>query len=129
VAMDDREKVTKAVYEIRTHFPNTKIIARARNRPHLFDLLAEKVDFAERETVRGGLAMGRKALTYLGFTEDSARELSDTFLEMDFQIAMDAYEMRDDMDALVSKAKEGRILLEKTLSGDAKFISQDESKD
>jgi len=73
--------------------------------------------------------MGRKALTYLGFTEDSARELSDTFLEMDFQIAMDAYEMRDDMDALVSKAKEGRILLEKTLSGDAKFISQDERKD
>ena len=70
VAMDDRDKVTEAVHEIRNHFPKAKVIARARNRPHLFDLLAEEVDFAERETVRGGLAMGRKALSYLGFSED-----------------------------------------------------------
>jgi monovalent cation:proton antiporter-2 (CPA2) family protein len=128
VAMDDREKVTKAVHEIREHFPHAKVIARARNRNHLFDLLAEDVDFAERETVRGGLAMGRKALTYLGFTEEKAEQLSDTFLEMDFQLAMEAYEMRGDMDALVSKAREGRALLKETLSGDAHYSSHDEEE-
>jgi voltage-gated potassium channel Kch len=128
VAMDDRDKVTKAVHEIREHFPHTKIIARARNRPHLFDLLAEDVDFAERETVRGGLAMGRKALTYLGVSEDKARELSDKFLEMDFQLAMEAYEMRGDMEALASQAREGNALLKETLSGDAKYGASDKEE-
>lgn len=128
VAMDDRHKVTKAVHEIRHHFPKAKIIARARNRPHLFDLLAEEVDFAERETVRGGLAMGRKALTYLGFTDDKARQLSDKFLEIDFQLAMETYEMRGDMEALASKAAEGRAMLKETLSADAMRFSHGEEE-
>ncbi len=129
VAMDDRDKVTQAVHEIRNHFPKAKVIARARNRPHLFDLLAEEVDFAERETVRGGLAMGRKALSYLGFSEEKAQKLSDKFLEMDFQLAMDSYHMRGDMEALASKAAEGRALLKETLSGDASHLSNEESED
>ncbi|RKQ72200.1 Kef-type potassium/proton antiporter (CPA2 family) [Litorimonas taeanensis] len=129
VAMDDRDKVTQTVHEIREHFPKAKIVARARNRGHLFDLLAEDVDFAERETVRGGLAMGRKALTYLGFSEDKARDLSDKFLEMDFKLAMEAYEMRGDMEALVSKARRGHALLKETLSGEANYMSHDEEED
>ncbi len=128
VAMDDREKVTQAVAGIREHFPHVKIIARARNRGHLFDLMAEDVDFAERETVRGGLAMGREALAYLGYTPEKARELSDKFLELDYQLAMEAYEMRGDMDAMVSTAKRGRDLLKATLSGDASHFSHDEEE-
>ena len=129
VAMDDRDKVTKAVHEIKEHFPEVKIIARARNRTHLFDLLAEDVTFAERETARGSLAMGRKALTYLGFSEEKAMKLSDKFLEMDFQLAMEAFEHRADMDALISRAKRGQELLKETLSGDALYTSTpDETK-
>jgi len=129
VAMDDREKVTKTVHEVKQHFPQAKIIARARNRTHLFDLLAEKVDFAERETVRGGLAMGRQALTFLGYSEDKARDLSDAFLEIDFKLAMEAYEQRDNHAVLVSKARRGRALLKETLSGDAAYTSHDEEED
>jgi monovalent cation:proton antiporter-2 (CPA2) family protein len=129
VAMDDRDKVTKAVHEIRQHFPKVKIVARARNRSHLLDLLAEEVDFAERETVRGGLAMGRQALTFLGYEEDQAKDLSDKFLDMDFQLAMEAYEMRGDLEALVSTARRGQVLLKETLSGDATRISHNEEED
>ncbi len=124
VAMDDRDKVTKAVYEIKEHFPDAKIIARARNRTHLFDLLAEDVDFAERETARASLAMGRKALTYLGFSEEKAMTLSDKFLEMDFKLAMEAFEHRADIDALISRAKRGQELLKETLSGDALYTAK-----
>jgi len=129
VAMDDREKVTKAVHEIRQHFPKVKIIARARNRSHLFDLLAEEVDFAERETVRGGLAMGRQALTFLGYADDKAKELADKFLEMDFQLAMEAYEMSGDLKALVSTSRRGQALLKETLSGDASHITDSQEED
>ncbi|CAM3674024.1 monovalent cation:proton antiporter-2 (CPA2) family protein [Litorimonas haliclonae] len=124
IAMDDSDKVTKAVQEIKEHFPEAKIIARARNRTHLFDLLAEDVDFAERETARSSLAMGRKALTYLGFSEEKAMQLSDKFLEMDFELAMEAFEHRSDMDALISRAKSGHELLKDTLSGDVLYQSQ-----
>lgn len=123
VAIDDRDKATKAVHEIKVHFPHVKIVARARNRSHLFDLLAEDVHFAERETARGSLAMGRKALTFLGFSEEKARALSDKFLEMDFQLAMEAFEHREDMNTLISHAKRGQELLKETLSGDTLYHS------
>jgi monovalent cation:proton antiporter-2 (CPA2) family protein len=129
VAMDDREKVTKAVHQIKEHFPQAKIVARARNRTHLFDLLAGDVDFAERETARGSLAMGRKALTFLGYSEETAMALSDKFLEMDFQLAMEAFEHRGDMDALISRAKRGQELLKETLSGDAQHHIHPEEND
>jgi len=73
--------------------------------------------------------MGRKALTFLGFTEETARELSDKFLEMDFQLAMEAFEHRGDMNALITRAKRGQELLKETLSGDAHYQSHPEEEE
>jgi len=118
IAIDNAEKATEAAHEIREHFPKAQIVARARNREHLFDLLAEEVDFVERETIRGSLAMGRKALEYLSFTEARAQKLSDDFLAFDFKTAEETYEMRGDMDALAAKAQTSRQLLKETLNAD-----------
>jgi len=119
IAIDDTEKATKAAHEIMIHFPVAKIIARARNRGHLFDLLAEEVDFAERETVRGALAMGQKALEFLDYTPMRAKRLADDFLAFDFKMAQEAYEMRGDMSALASHAQTAKERLMETLNADA----------
>jgi len=119
IAIDDTEKATIAAHEIMTHFPQAKVIARARNRGHLFDLLAEDVDFAERETIRGGLAMGQKALEFLDYTPGRAKRLADDFLSFDFKMAQEAYEMRDDMTALTAHAQTARERLRETLNADA----------
>ncbi len=118
IAIDNVDKATEAAHEIKLHFPKAKIIARARNRGHLFDLLAEEVDFAERETVRASLAMGRKALEFLGFTSERAQSLSDDFLAFDYKTAEDTYEMRGDIDALAATADSYRQLLKETLNAD-----------
>lgn len=118
IAIDSRDKATKAAKEIKEHFPHVKIIGRARNRGHMFDLMAEEIDFAERETVRGSLAMGRVALEYLGVSEQRARELSDDFLTHDFKLIEETYQLRGNMDALAARAQDGRNYLKQVLNAD-----------
>lgn len=118
VAMDDREAVTQAVHQIKQHFPQAKIIARARGRTHLFDLLAEEVDYAERETIRGSLAMGERTLTMLGFDDIRAKKLAKEFLEMDYKLVEETYHLRDDISALAERADQHRALLKETLNAE-----------
>jgi glutathione-regulated potassium-efflux system ancillary protein KefC len=116
VAMDDREAVTTAVKAIKHNFPHLKILARARGRTHLFDLLAEEVDYVERETIRGALAMGEKALTLLDFDDIRSARLAKDFLALDFKMAEETYEMRDDIAALAERSDRHRALLMDTLN-------------
>lgn len=115
VAIDDRDANTRAVREIKHTFPHAKLIVRARGRPHLFDLLAEEVHFAERETVRGALALGRNVLTTMGLAEDEAQMISDRFLDLDYQNIQETFHLRDDISALAERADQSRELLKKTL--------------
>ena len=115
VAIDDRDASTKAVREIKAAYPGAKLIVRARGRPHLFDLLAEEVHFAERETVRGALALGRAVLETMGLEEDDARRVSDRFLELDYANIQETFHLRDDINALAERAEQSRELLKQTL--------------
>ncbi|WP_409432319.1 monovalent cation:proton antiporter-2 (CPA2) family protein [Litorimonas sp. RW-G-Af-16] len=124
VAMDDTQAVTRTVREVREHYPQAKIIARAFGRPHLFELLAEDADFVERETIRGGLAIGRKALEFMGESEARAARLADDFLAFDFKLARETYEMREDMGALAEHAATARELLKETLNADKSNASK-----
>lgn len=116
VAMDDRPAVTLAIKAIKQAFPKAKIIARARGRTHLFDILAEGVDYAERETIRGALAMGENALTMLNFDSVRAARLARDFLEFDYKLVEETYQMRDDIAALAERADQHRALLKETLN-------------
>ena len=84
------------------------------------------MDFVERETIRGSLAMGRKALEFLGFTKDRAQKLSDDFLAFDFKVAEETYEMRGDVDALAANAQTSRQLLKETLNADTANTAADD---
>ena len=118
VAIDDRDDNTRAVRAIKEAFPDAKLIVRARGRPHLFDLLAEEVHFAERETVRGALALGRAVLELMGSSEERARDVTDRFLELDFEAIQNTYHLRDDINALAERADQSRELLKQTLRED-----------
>ncbi|MEM9600042.1 MAG: monovalent cation:proton antiporter-2 (CPA2) family protein [Pseudomonadota bacterium] len=100
---------------IKTHFPQAKLIVRAKGRVQLFDLLAEEVHFAERETVRGALALGEAVLTDMGYNEEEAEMLVQRFLELDYENIQQTYHMRDDFKALAEHAGEARELLKETL--------------
>jgi monovalent cation:proton antiporter-2 (CPA2) family protein len=67
VALDDREKTVELVETARKAFPGIIILARAWDRRHAYDLLANGADVVERETFEGALALGITALQKLGF--------------------------------------------------------------
>lgn len=120
IAIDDEDKATEVARHIKEYFAGVKTIARARNRNHMFDLMALDVEFIERETVRGALSMGRNALEMIGYTAERARQLSDDFLAYDVQLIEETREHRHDRATLIEKTKTARDFIEQTLSADKK---------
>jgi monovalent cation:proton antiporter-2 (CPA2) family protein len=116
ICIDDREKATETAENLKQYFPSTKVIARARNRTHMFDLMALDIDFIERETVRGSLAMGRRALEFLGVPEERTAELSDIFLEHDYKLIEETWVHRDDVGTLIDKSNASREFIRQTLN-------------
>lgn len=86
VAIDDRDKAHEIVELAKEYFPNTRVIARAYDRRHAYELLAAGAHAVERETYEGALNFGRRALAQLGFTERRALRAAVVFREHDAEL-------------------------------------------
>lgn len=118
LAIDDRARGQKSAEAIKHEFPHTKLMARARNRQHLFDLRAIEVDYVERETFRSSLHMGEEALRLLGMEDAHIREIGAKFKALDLAIVEEQLAVKDDMPALIKTGIRGRVNLEETLKAD-----------
>jgi glutathione-regulated potassium-efflux system ancillary protein KefC/glutathione-regulated potassium-efflux system protein KefB len=67
VAVDDREKAADIVQLAKEEFPNLKVLARAFDRRHAYELMNRGADQVERETFEGGLALATETLRALGW--------------------------------------------------------------
>jgi monovalent cation:proton antiporter-2 (CPA2) family protein len=78
VAIDDRDRVVEMVEHVRRHHPKVKILARAFDVKHLYQLRKAGVDVALREVFSSSLELGMAALKLLGLhpfkVEKMARE-------------------------------------------------------
>ncbi len=61
VAIDERDQASQLVESARAAFPNLKIMARAWDRRHAYDLLRNGADAVERETFESALRLGSAA--------------------------------------------------------------------
>ena len=77
LAIDDVEASVKTAEVVRKHFPHVPILARARNRVHLFRLRDLGVKLIWRETFPASLEMARQALLSLGFDPHRVRARND----------------------------------------------------
>ncbi len=118
ICIDNAAKATETAQNIKQHFPNAKVLARATNRTHMFDLMALELDFIERETVRGSLAIGRKALQFLGLSESRTEELAIKFLQHDYELIKETWTHKNDLGVLIDKVKSSRELLKQTLNSE-----------
>lgn len=80
-AIDDMENSLKLTDLARTHFPHLKIIGRARNVTHLYELKKRGVEIVERETFESALLLAEQALMQMGVEEETARRARDKFRE------------------------------------------------
>jgi len=82
-ALDDREKQTELVEHVARTYPKVRILARARDRHHVYELENAGAHHAERELFEGALALGRQALAELGFHPFRARTKAREFRHHD----------------------------------------------
>jgi CPA2 family monovalent cation:H+ antiporter-2 len=84
-ALDNHEQITKLVAFARRERPDLHIIARARDRTHVFRLYKAGADDIVREIFDSSLRAGRYVLENMGLTEFEAAELEQTFYKHDRQ--------------------------------------------
>ena len=82
-AMDDREKQVEVVRYVAKNHPNVKIIARAFDRHHGYELEIAGAHYVEREMFEGSLLAGIQALTYLGMHPFKAHTQARNFRKHD----------------------------------------------
>jgi len=126
-AIDDVEDSLKLTDIVREHFPNLKIIARARNVSHYIELRQRGVEIVERETFESALMAGRHALEALGIDPFRARDMANIFRRHNISITEAMIPHFDDDDRLVSAAKAGRDELAEQFARDRKQFEKEHS--
>jgi voltage-gated potassium channel Kch len=76
IAVDDKEEATRIAEHVRHHFPHLKILARARDRPHYWELRKLGCVAVFRETFGSAYETGVEALKQLGFRAYTAHRLA-----------------------------------------------------
>lgn len=79
VAIDDQERAIELVRLVKQEFPHLRVIARAFDRRHFFELYRAEADEIERETFESSLKLGVKALKRLGMDPDLAERSARLF--------------------------------------------------
>lgn len=83
VAVDDRANATRIVQYARAQRPDLHIVARARDRVHVYELFQAGANDIVRETFDSSIRAGRYVLENMGFTEYEAAKLSQTYFKVD----------------------------------------------
>jgi glutathione-regulated potassium-efflux system ancillary protein KefC len=108
VAVDDIEQSLEIVDLARAHFPQARIVARARNVGHLYQLQDRGVEHIERELFESSLRSARSVLEALGWPAHEARESAMSFRRRNQKLTSDTYPHYKDRAKLIAVAKEGR---------------------
>jgi glutathione-regulated potassium-efflux system ancillary protein KefC len=112
VAVDDVQQSLAVVDLVREHFPRLRIIARARNVSHWYELRERGVQYIERETLDSALMSARSVLEVMGFQPHEARTLAMRFRRHTIEQLEQQLPHRRDETRLIAIAKAGRQQLE-----------------
>ncbi len=126
-AIDDMEDNLKLTDLVREHFPQLKIVARARNVTHYVELRKRGIEIVERETFESALLAGRHALETMGIDRFRARDMANIFRRHNIVVTEAMIAHFDDDDRLVSTAKAGRDELEEQFAKDRQQFEKEHS--
>ncbi len=119
VAIDDREGMLRLVELARENFPNLKVVTRAWDVPHVFELLEKGADVYERETFEGALRLGERVLKQLGFTAWRAKQAAHRFRAYDEQTLQELYQhYHEELDVRARMAADARERMREIMQAD-----------
>lgn len=123
LAIDDVKASVATAHAVQKHFPHLRIVARARNRQHAYDLKAMGVNELTRETLAGSVEMTRTVLMQLGMPWSEAHRTMEIFRDLDERLLEESFHLRGDLQSLQKKANSAREELERLFEADAAALS------
>ena len=83
IAVDDHDTATRIVRYARSRRPDIHIVARARDRVHVYELYQAGANDIVRETFDSSIRAGRYVLENMGFSEYEAAKVSQAYFRVD----------------------------------------------
>jgi glutathione-regulated potassium-efflux system ancillary protein KefC len=116
ITLDDPAAATQLARAARKHFPQLRLVARARDMKHLFELRDLGVEVIERATFRSALGLGEAALAAISGDPARAAEAARAFAAHDEEVLARLYEVhRETPEKQVAVSNELRDQLARTL--------------
>ena len=119
LATDDPEANLRTARLVRRQYPQLKIIARARNRQHVFRLMDLGVEEPVRETFHSSLKMTRKTLEALGLPPALATDRVERFRRHDEALLQQQALVYDDETKLMQSTRDALVDLQRLFEADA----------
>jgi len=119
IAIEDPSAITRLARIAKANFPRLRIIARAHDMRHSFELRDLGIELIERETWLSALKLGETALAMIGGDAERARRAAEAFAEHDQEVQAKLYAVhKDTSEARITVSNELRDQLARTLSED-----------
>ncbi|MBS63664.1 monovalent cation:proton antiporter-2 (CPA2) family protein [Salinisphaera sp.] len=119
LAIGNREASLATARAVREHFPHLKIIARARNRRHAYELMDLGITVLQRETFLSSLELAGDAMRMVGLKSDEIDRAKRLFRSHDEKRLFEHYEAADDETRYAKLVMEAAQELEEQFERDA----------
>lgn len=120
VAVNDKQESLAIVDIAKKENSRIKIVARAIDRAHAYELHSLGVDNVIRETFAGSVDAATDVLSELGFTEGQALQVAEMFKQHDESMLLKSVEHKDDLPQLLKLSNQGREELQQLFEEDSK---------
>ncbi|MCG6169686.1 monovalent cation:proton antiporter-2 (CPA2) family protein [Leptospira sanjuanensis] len=118
LAIQDIDVSVKVAELVKKHFPNLTIIARARNREHVFKLMELGIKIIRRDTFASALELAGETLSKLGFLDSEVEQKVRKFRAHDELTLKGQFQIRDDEKEFIKFSKNSMRQLEAAFEAD-----------
>ena len=129
IAIDDKDKSVEMVRAAKEYFPNLRIISRAFDRRHAYELISAGGDDVERETFESALSFGRKALLRLGLSDRRAAKAVSVFREHDQALFKRLAPTYGEEERYIMATRDSRATMDKLLRAEMQRLSKEEAEE
>jgi glutathione-regulated potassium-efflux system ancillary protein KefC/glutathione-regulated potassium-efflux system protein KefB len=125
VAIDERDQASLLVEAARHTWPHLKILARAWDRRHAYDLMRRGADWVERETFESALSLGARSLRALGFRAHRAHRAANLFRAHDLKSFKALAPMSGQEEGYILAVRDAASTMERLLKADMDSLKPD----
>lgn len=127
IAIDAPEKRLEMIETIKKHFPNLRMLVRAKDRFDAYDQMNAGMLHVYRETIDTALRVGVDVMSLLGYRKYTSQRAARTFLKLDEQNLKKLASIQD-KDEYILTAKADIEELEKMIQADINQLINAEDK-